>query len=276
MRLGSTPRLTRKSLIARARRSPRPRLYSDVPRGSQLPSTRKATERLRSCVSHSAKRRNFSCSDETRSDLSSSKKTILASARNCSAAGGSFVSGVVVRGRSAIGGGAGSVTLTRALAVALPPSPNAVAVYVVETRGLTSRSPEPGTSPMPLMVTILAFSVDQRNVVFSPRSRDDLSALKVAVGAGAFVVATVTVALSRASFLPRLATTSNLVVSFGITLLPPSLSTFSPLRVISLAFLVSHLTVTGSPDLMSLRETDSLAVGFAQAPNKIAKTITTR
>ena len=40
--------------------------------------------------------------------------------------------------RTTVAGPAGSVTVTRMLAVALPPSPSAVAVYVVETRGLTS------------------------------------------------------------------------------------------------------------------------------------------
>src|SRR5262249_5448331 len=80
-----------------------------------------------------------------------------------------------------------------------------------------------------------------------------------------------TEALSRAVFLPRLATISNLVVPGAVvTLLPPILSTFSPLRVISLASLVSHLTVTASPAVTSFRETVSLAVGVAQAPNKTA------
>src|SRR5436190_805218 len=105
------------------------------------------------------------------------------------------------------------------------------------------------------MVTILALVVSHVRRVFWPRSSALWSALIVTVGAAAWVVLTVTVALSRASFLPRRATTSNLVVSFGMTLLPPMAVTFSPFRVISLAFLVSHLTVTGSPALMSLRET---------------------
>src|SRR5215831_3070902 len=83
-------------------------------------------------------------------------------------------------------------------------------------------------------------------------------------------MATETVALSRAVFLPLLATISYLVVAVGVMLLPPILSTFWPLRVISLAFLVSHLTVTASPGVMSFRETVSLAVGGAQAPNKTA------
>src|SRR5262245_44411510 len=125
------------------------------------------------------------------------------------------------------------------------------------------------------MVTILAFSVDQRSLVLSPSLSADCSAVRVTFGSGALTIATVTVALSRAVFLPRLATISNLVVSVGLTLLPPILSTFWPLSVISLAFLVSHLTVTASPGVMSFRETVSLAVGDAQAPNKTAiKTIT--
>jgi hypothetical protein len=125
------------------------------------------------------------------------------------------------------------------------------------------------------MVRILAFSVDQRRVVLWPRSSADLSAVKLTFGSGALTTVTVTVALSRAVFLPRLATISNLVVSVGDTLLPPILSTFWPLSVISLAFLVSHLTVTASPAVMSFRETVSLAVGDAQAPNKTAiKTVT--
>src|SRR5262245_65725239 len=104
MRLGSTPRLTRKSRIARARRSPRPRLYSAVPRGSQLPSMRKEIERLRSRLSHSPRERNLSCSGWRRSDLSYSKKIDLALSRNCSAAGGSLGGG---GGRATGGGGGG-------------------------------------------------------------------------------------------------------------------------------------------------------------------------
>src|SRR5215510_1177295 len=125
------------------------------------------------------------------------------------------------------------------------------------------------------MVTILAFSVDQCSLVLWPSSSAERSAVKVTFGSGALTMATLTVALSRAVFLPRLATISNLVVSVGVTLLPPILSTFWPLSVISLAFLVSHLTVTASPAVMSFRETVSLAVGDAQAPKMTAiKTIT--
>src|SRR5262245_60936383 len=125
------------------------------------------------------------------------------------------------------------------------------------------------------MVIILAFSVDQRRLVFWPRSIADLSAVRLTFGSGGLTTVTVTVALSRAVFLPRLATISNLVVSAGLTLLPPIFSTFWPLSVISLALLVSHLTVTASPAVMLSRETVSLAVGDAQAPNKTAiKTIT--
>src|SRR5215475_12098576 len=121
------------------------------------------------------------------------------------------------------------------------------------------------------MVTILAFSVDHRRVVAWPRSSADLSAVRLIFGSGGLTAVAVTEALSRAVFLPRLATISNLVVpGAGVTLLPPILSTFSPLRVISLASLVSHLTVTASPAVTSFRETVSLAVGVAQAPNKTA------
>src|SRR5262249_47278097 len=126
------------------------------------------------------------------------------------------------------------------------------------------------------MVTILAFSVDQRSMVFWPRSRDDWSAFKLTFGSGALTTVPVTVGLSGASLPPRLATTSNLVVSLGITLLPPILSTFSPLSVICLAFLVSHLTVTASPALTSFFDTVSLAVGLAQAPDRTARPITMR
>ncbi|MBK9708350.1 MAG: hypothetical protein IPO77_15520 [Acidobacteria bacterium] len=52
------------------------------------------------------------------------------------------------------------------LAVALPPSPRADAVYVVETLGLISLLPEAGTSPRPEMVTIFALSVDHFKMVF--------------------------------------------------------------------------------------------------------------
>src|SRR5262245_2404623 len=138
-----------------------------------------------------------------------------------------------------------------------------------------SRSPEPGTSPRPVMVTILAFSVAQRSLVLWPSSSADCSAVRLTFGSGALTTVTVTVALSRAVFLPRLATISYLVVSVGVTLLPPILSTFWPLSEISLAFLVSHFTVTASPAVTSFRETVSLAVGDAQAPNRTAiKTIT--
>src|SRR5262245_23757331 len=125
------------------------------------------------------------------------------------------------------------------------------------------------------MVTILAFSVAQRSLVLWPSSSADCSAVRLTFGSGALTTVTVTVALSRAVFLPRLATISYLVVSVGVTLLPPILSTFWPLSEISLAFLVSHFTVTASPAVTSFRETVSLAVGDAQAPNRTAiKTIT--
>src|SRR5438094_231116 len=39
IRSGETPKLTRNSLAASARRSPRPKLYSSLPRSSQWPST---------------------------------------------------------------------------------------------------------------------------------------------------------------------------------------------------------------------------------------------
>src|SRR5947209_8656142 len=83
------------------------------------------------------------------------------------------------------GGGGGAFTVTRAVAVCVPPSPFAVNVYVVESDGLTCCEPFGCTAPTPLsMLTSVAFVVCHVSVVDCPLLTVSGLALKDAVGCG--------------------------------------------------------------------------------------------
>src|SRR5437868_4794321 len=81
------------------------------------------------------------------------------------------------------GGGAGAVTVTRAVASWVPPSPLAVRWYVVESSGVTCCEPLGCTAPMPSMVTSVALVVCQVSVLDWPLSTVLGLALSEAVGA---------------------------------------------------------------------------------------------
>jgi hypothetical protein len=72
----------------------------------------------------------------------------------------------VVLGRSVE---ASSVTVTRAEALSVPPAPVAVALYVVDVDGLTTREPELGTVPSSLIETVAALFEVHLSVVLWPR-----------------------------------------------------------------------------------------------------------
>src|SRR5581483_465716 len=82
------------------------------------------------------------------------------------------------------GGGGGAFTVTRAVAVCVPPAPFAVSVYVVESVGVTCCEPFGCTAPTPLsMLTSVAFVVCQVSVVDAPLSTVSGLAVSDAVGA---------------------------------------------------------------------------------------------
>src|SRR5437763_13747481 len=83
------------------------------------------------------------------------------------------------------GGGGGAFTVTRAVAVCVPPSPFAVKVYVVESVGFTCFDPLACTVPTPWsMLMSLAFVVCQVSVVDPPLSTVSGLAVRLAVGCG--------------------------------------------------------------------------------------------
>src|SRR5579883_1198416 len=111
------------------------------------------------------------------SDLSKSKYASITSLLNISSSDGA--------GAAAGGGGGGAVTVTRAVALAEPPGPMAVIVYVVESVGVTLVSPSGDTMPTPgASVRDVAFVDDHRSVADCPRCTFAGVACKVTVGWG--------------------------------------------------------------------------------------------
>lgn len=91
---------------------------------------------------------------------------------------------LMLRGGAGLGGG-GAVTVTRASAVAFPPGPVALAVYVVEVVGLTERLPEGSTLPKPPSIdTDVAFADCHDRVDDCPCSIADGDAESRIVGEG--------------------------------------------------------------------------------------------
>ena len=82
-------------------------------------------------------------------------------------------------------GATGTRTVTRTLASVVPPSPFAVRWKLVELEGETVWVPLRLTSPMPSMVTAVAFWLRQLRTTDWPRSIASGSAVMVAVGAAA-------------------------------------------------------------------------------------------
>src|SRR5277367_6630773 len=68
------------------------------------------------------------------------------------------------------GGGGGWFTVTRVVAVCVPPAPLAVSVYVVESDGLTVCDPLGCTAPTPSMLASVALLVCHVSVVDCPLS----------------------------------------------------------------------------------------------------------
>src|SRR6478609_9308282 len=81
------------------------------------------------------------------------------------------------------GGGGGAFTVTRAVALCVPPAPLAVSVYVVDSAGVTCCVPLGCTAPIPSMPTSVALLVCQVSVVDCPLSIVSGLALNEAVGA---------------------------------------------------------------------------------------------
>ena len=75
------------------------------------------------------------------------------------------------------------VTVTRAVAVCVPPGPFAISVYVVESAGVACREPLACTAPIPSMLISVALAVCQVSVVDRPFSTVSGLALSDAVGA---------------------------------------------------------------------------------------------
>src|SRR5689334_10681187 len=91
----------------------------------------------------------------------------------------------LTEGCACCGGGAGAFTVTRAVAVWVPPSPFAVSVYVVVSVGFTCYDPLACTVPTPLsMLMSVAFVVCQLSVAEPPLSTVSGLAVRVAVGCG--------------------------------------------------------------------------------------------
>src|SRR5271168_2885523 len=86
-------------------------------------------------------------------------------------------------------GATGTRTVTRTLASVVPPSPFAVRWKLVELDGDTVWVPLRLTSPMPSMVTAVAFWLRQLRTTDWPRSMASGSAVIVAVGAAGGVAA---------------------------------------------------------------------------------------
>jgi len=89
------------------------------------------------------------------------------------------------------------LTVTVTVALADPPGPEAVIVYVVVVAGVTLTDPLAGCAPTPLsMVTLVAFAVVQLNVELLPAGTLPGVAVKLlTVGNGLTVTVTVDVAV---------------------------------------------------------------------------------
>src|SRR5437762_13009156 len=97
-----------------------------------------------------------------------------------------LTSGGFGAGRSTGGGGVGTFTVTRAVSVASPPGPVALAVYVTDDVGFTMRLPVAITAPTPGSIwTFAAFRASHAKVTGCPRSTVAGFARSVIVGAGA-------------------------------------------------------------------------------------------
>src|SRR5579872_847069 len=84
---------------------------------------------------------------------------------------------------------AAALTVIRALASAVPPSPLAVRRYVVESPGVILREPVAGTLPRSSMFTEEAFCVFQRSSADCPRSTVDGVTVRSATGDAVAAVA---------------------------------------------------------------------------------------
>src|SRR5271154_5477884 len=148
-------------------------LYSVEPRSSQCPSIVTRTcgyERKNSAVLVNASR-----ASERRSDLLKSKNASLTFCSNNSLMLELFEVGVVT--------GVPAPIVTRAVAVALPPGPVAVIVYVVDSVGFTGVEPCNATLPTPGSISASVASVDvQLSVTVSPLFTDVGDALSETVG----------------------------------------------------------------------------------------------
>src|SRR5213593_908552 len=103
----------------------------------------------------------------------------------CRNSASSSTRGGVGAGAGGVGGGGGTFTVIRAVSVAVPPGPIAVAWYVTEDCGLTARLPVAITSPRPGSIrTFVAFRASHVNVVFWPRLIVVGAARSVMAGAG--------------------------------------------------------------------------------------------
>src|SRR5437773_5163340 len=88
-------------------------------------------------------------------------------------------------GGGGVGGGGGTFTVTRAVSVASPPGPVALAVYVTDDVGFTMRLPVAITAPTPGSIwTFAAFRASHAKVTGCPRSTVAGFARRVIVGAG--------------------------------------------------------------------------------------------
>src|SRR5277367_170846 len=148
-------------------------LYSVEPRSSQCPSIVTRTggyDRRNSAVLVNASR----ASDRT-SDLLKSKNASFTFCSNNSLMLALLVVGVIA--------GAAAPTVTRAVAVPLPPGPVAVIVYVVDSVGFTGVDPCNATFPTPGSISASVASVEvQLSVTVSPLFTEAGEAFSVTVG----------------------------------------------------------------------------------------------
>src|ERR1700678_2877225 len=151
-------------------------LYSVEPRSSQCPSIVTRTggyDRRNSAVLVSASR-----ASGRRSDLLKSKNASFTFCSNNSLMLALLVVGVTT--------GAAAPTVTRAVAVPLPPGPVAVIVYVVESVGFTGVEPCTATLPTPGSISASVASVEvHERVVESPLLMVEGDAESVTVGCAA-------------------------------------------------------------------------------------------
>src|SRR6267142_6076809 len=169
------PSDTRNCFTALARRSPRPRLYSVEPRSSQWPSMVTLNRGYffrKSAVVESAARASRRISALSKSKYAS-RTSLKKSSSSVGPAGGG-------------GGGGGAFTETVAVALAEPPGPVAVMVYVVESEGVTLVEPWAVTSPTSGAIESCVASVEfQLRVADSPLLMELGLACSVTVGRAA-------------------------------------------------------------------------------------------